>query len=261
VKEKVGTIRTRRRFRFPWLSEWQIAAEVEDELEFHLEEVAADLQAAGWTETAAREEARRRFGDVEFTRAYCRAQDRRREQEKRRMTLLEEVGQDLRYAARSLRGSPGYAVTAVLTLALGIGANTAIFSAVRGVLLDPLPFRDPDRIVRVYHANPSNGIARGAVSEPDFLDWRAASTTTESMAGYFFADGLSGLDLTGAGNPERLSAALVTDSLFETLGVAPLLGRTLRTDDQIEGRNRVVVLSHGLWTRASGRIHRSSGGR
>jgi predicted permease len=241
-----------RRFRFPWLSDRQIAGEVEEELAFHLDHTAADLQADGWPESIAREEARRRFGDLEFTRAYCRTQDRRREQEKRRMTLLDELRQDLRYAVRSLSGSPGFAAAAIFTLALGIGANTAIFSAVRGVLLDPLPFRDADRIVRVYHANPANGIARGALSEPDFLDWRRAATRAESIAGYFFADGLSGLDLTDAGHPERISAALVTDGFFETLGVAPLLGRTLNAEDQIAGRNRAVVLGHGLWTRRFG---------
>src|SRR5215207_8633972 len=175
-----------RLFRFPWLSDRQIAGGVDEELTFHLYRAAAHLETEGWQESVAPEEARRRFGDLEFTRAYCRAQDRRREQEKRRMTLLDELKQDIRYSLRSLRGSPGFTAATMFTLALGIGAYTAIFSAVRGVLLDPLPFRDADRLVRVYHANPANGIARGALSEPDFLDWRKASTKAESLAGYFF---------------------------------------------------------------------------
>ena len=121
------------------------------------------------------------------------------------MTFVDELRQDFRYAVRSLRSSPGFTATALLTLALGIGANTAIFSVVRGVLLEPLPFRDADRIVRVWHAHPANGIERGSLSEPDFLDMRAQSNTVDAMGGYWFMDGLSGLDMTGTGNPEPSS--------------------------------------------------------
>jgi len=239
----------RRPFRFPWRSDRQIVGDIDDELRFHLERTADALRASGWPERAAREEALRRFGDLDFTRAYCRAEDLRREHGRRRMTLIDEFRQDLRYSLRALRLSPGFTAAAVLTLTLGIGATTAIFSAVRAVLLDPLPFRDEDRIVRIYHANPTNNIPKGAVSEPDFLDWRAGTTQAASMGGYFFMDGLSGVDLTGAGNPERLGTALVTDGFFETLGTPALHGRTFTGDDHVAGRNRVVVISHGLWTR------------
>ena len=242
----------RRLFRLPWRSRRRVLDDIDDELTFHLEHVAAELRAAGWPDTDAKLEAIRRFGDLEFTRDYCRAEDLRREQEKRRMTLIDELRQDLRYAVRSLRSAPGFTATALLTLALGIGANTAIFSVVRGVLLEPLPFRDAERIVRIWHAHPANGIERGAMSEPDFLDMRAESALVESMGGYWYMDGLSGLDLTGDGDPERLSIALVTDGFFETLGTPARVGRTLVADDQIEGRNRVVVLSHGFWMRRFG---------
>jgi predicted permease len=163
--------------------------------------------------------------------------------------MLDELRQDLRYAVRALLSSPAFTLTALFTLALGIGANAAIFSAIRTVLLEPLPFAAPDRIVRAWHANPSNGVARGTVSEPDFLDWKRISQTIDTMGGFWFVDGMSGIDLTGTGNPERLSSTLVTDGFFETLGALPLFGRTLIADDQIAGRNRVVVISHGLWTR------------
>ena len=166
--------------------------------------------------------------------------------------MLDDIRQDLRYGVRSLWRSPGFTAAALVTLALGIGANAAIFSVVRAVLLEPLPFRDPGAIVRIYHASPSNGIAQGAVSEPDFLDWRAASRTAQSMGGYWHAEGLSGVDLTGTGHPERLATTLVTYGFFETLGAHPLLGRTLTDADQVAGRNRVVVFSHGLWTRRFG---------
>ena len=163
--------------------------------------------------------------------------------------MLDELRQDLTYGVRTLRSAPAFTVTALFTLALGIGANAAIFSAVRTVLLTPLPFAEPERIVRAYHANPSNGVARGPVSEPDFLDWKRASQTIETMGGFWFVDGMSGIDLTGTGNPERLSSTLVTEGFFETLGARPLFGRTLVADDQMAGRNRAVVISHGLWTR------------
>jgi predicted permease len=239
-------------FRFPWRSRRQVALDVDGELRFHLDQMAADLQAAGLSETDARLEAARRFGDLAFTRDYCRAEDLRRERGRRHMTMLDELWLDLRYAVRSLRKSTGFTAAALITLALGIGANTAIFSVVRGVLLEPLPFRDADRIVRVWHAHPANAIERAAVSEPDFLDWRRQSTTAESMGGYFFLDGLSGMDMTGHGDPTRIQTALVTDGFFETLGTPAQLGRFLRREENIAGNDRVVVVSHGFWTRMFG---------
>ena len=241
--------RITRLFRFPTLTRDRARREVDEELECHLAIVAAHLVAQGWSPPEAAAEARRRFGDLEFTRQYCYREDTLRAGEVLRMTFVDELGQDLRYAARALRRAPGFAAVALLTLALGIGANTAVFSVVRGVLLSDLPFGATDRTVRLWHANHQTSTERGAISEPDFLDWRAQSRLAESMGGFFFADGLSGVDLTGEGNPERLSAALVTDGFFETLQTRPLLGRTLSPDDQVAGNNRVVVLGHGLWTR------------
>ena len=234
-------------FRLPWRTRPQVAADVEDELGYHLDLVAARLQAEGWPEAEARAEAERRFGDLRTTRDYCRAEGIRREREKRRMTTFDELRQDLRYGIRSLRRSPGFTLTALLTLALGIGANTAIFSVVRGVLLEPLPFVSPERIVRVWHANPTAGVNNGAVSEPNFKDWRSESRLTESMGGFFFADGQTGVDLTGQGEPLRLSAALVTDGFFETLRTPAFLGRTLLREENVPGNDRVAVLGYGIW--------------
>jgi hypothetical protein len=163
--------------------------------------------------------------------------------------MYDDLRQDLRYGLRALRSSPAFTLTALLTLALGIGANAAIFSVVRAVLLEPLPFAEADRIVRAYHANPANGVARGTVSEPDFLDWKRASQLAATMGGFWYVDGLSGIDLTGTGNPERLSSTLVTDGFFQTLASQPLLGRTLIENDHVPGRNRVAVISYSLWTR------------
>lgn len=241
--------RVRRLFRFPTLTRARARREVDEELEFHLTIVAADLVARGWSAADAAREARRRFGDLEYTRQYCYREDAFRAGESLRMTLLDELTQDLRYAGRALRRAPGFGAVALLTLALGIGANVAVFSVVRAVLLTPLPFADVDRLVRVWHANHTTATERNVVSEPDFEDWRRQSRTAEAMGGYFFADGLSGMNLTGEGTPERISAALVTSGFFETLRPHPLLGRTLAPDDQSPGRNRTVVLGHALWSR------------
>jgi predicted permease len=240
----------RRLFRLPWAA--RRGNDVDDELETHLAYVAEELRAHGWPAADAVIEARRRFGDLDYTRAYCREEDARREREKERMMILETLNQDFRYALRSLRKSPAFAITALLTLALGIGANTAIFSVVRGVLLDPLPFKEPDRIVRVWQVNHTDGTDQAPASEPDFLDWRAQSRAATTMGGYLFGEGFTGLDLTGLGMPERLSAALVTDGFFQTLGTPAMLGRVLQPEEHVAGRDRAVVLSYGFWRRRLG---------
>jgi predicted permease len=236
-------------FNFPTLTRARARREVDEELHFHLTTVAAQLVSEGWSPPDAAAEARRRFGDLEYTRHYCRREDTLRAGERLRMTFIDELGADLRYAGRALRGAPGFTLVALLTLALGIGANTAVFSVVRAVLLSPLPFATPDRIVRVWHANHAAGFEKGAVSEPDFLDFRAQSRVAESMGAYLFANGMTGLDLTGDGNPERISVALVSDGFFQTLRVPTHLGRTLLPDDHQDGRNRAVVLSYAFWMR------------
>jgi predicted permease len=241
-----------RSFRLPFRSRARIASEIDEELAFHLKALATRLEREGWPAAEADAEARRRFGDIEFTKYYCRTEDLRREGEKRRMTIADELKQDLRYALRGLRASPVFAVVALATLGLGIGANTAIFSVVRGVLLAPLPFTTPDRIVRVWNANPADRIERGPYSEPDFLDLRAATRLTETIGGFFFAEQQSGVDLTGMGAPERLSSALVTPGFFETLRPRPLLGRVLLEEEHQTGRSRSAVIGYGLWQRRFG---------
>jgi len=153
----------RSQFRFPWRTRRQVTEDVDAELAFHLARKAEELVATGLAADDARREAERRFGDLEFTRRYCRDEDVRRERGTRHMTKLHEFRQDLVYALRSLRSAPGFALVVLITLALGIGANTAIFSVVRGVLLRPLPFPDADRVVRLWHANPGDNEPRSLV--------------------------------------------------------------------------------------------------
>jgi hypothetical protein len=185
-----------RRFRFPTLTRDRARREVDEELEFHLGVVAAQLVAQGWSPPDAQAEARRRFGDVEYTRQYCYREDSLRAGDMLRMTFVDELGQDLRYAVRTLRRSPAFTAVALLTLALGIGANTAVFSVVRTVLLSPLPFSQPDRLVRVWHANRAKSAERSVVSEPDFEDWRAHKPAAAERVGSGIAEGLGRVDMT-----------------------------------------------------------------
>jgi putative ABC transport system permease protein len=157
--------------------------------------------------------------------------------------------QDLRYGVRMLWKQPGFTLVAVLTLALGIGANTAIFSVVNAVLLQPLPYGDPDRLVWMW-GDIRNGGNRASVSPPDFLDYRAQNSVFEQFGASFTVD--SSANLTGSGEPERLTSRLVTANYFDVLGVRPLYGRGFTAEEERFGRHRVTVLSYGLWQRRFG---------
>ena len=154
--------------------------------------------------------------------------------------------QDIRYAARLLSGSPGFTVVAALTLALGVGANTAIFSVVHGVLLKPLPYSDPDALIRVFEESPPD-TPEFPLSPATFLEFRANTRALDSLAAYERSD----LQL-GGDRPEQLRAMRVTAGFFKLLGYQPLLGREFTTEDERQDRSAVAVLSHQLWTRRFG---------
>ena len=160
---------------------------------------------------------------------------------------METLFRDIRYGARSLMKRRGFTIIALIALALGIGANTAIFSLVNAVLLRPLPFAEPDRLVWVW-GNIRNGSNRASVSPPDYLDYRQQNTTFEEFAASM---GVA-LNLTGSGEPERLTAAGVTGNYFQALGVPPYLGRTFLLENEKPGSDQVAVLSYGLWQRRFG---------
>jgi predicted permease len=160
---------------------------------------------------------------------------------------MDALLQDLRYALRRLGRSPGFTAAAVLTLALGIGATTTIFGVVDGLLLRPLPFAEPDRLVRVYPANPERGVERGAVSPLELEDWREQGTAFAGLAGWFGGT----TNLTGTARPEALRSAFVTEAFFGTLGTGAGMGRTL-TAEEVAAGARSVVLSHRLWQRDFG---------
>ena len=153
--------------------------------------------------------------------------------------------QDLRYGARILLKQPGFTLVAVITLALGIGANTAIFSLVNSILLRPLPFREPDRLVRLLQASPKLGLDSWGVSQADFAAYRDENRSFESIA----ILSSSAINLTGEGEPERLPMTSVTADFFKVLGVNPQLGRTFVEGEDAPGKNAVCVLSHRFWQR------------
>ncbi len=188
---------------------------LDDELRAHLELLVEQNMQGGMTGDAARRAARQELGGADQIKESVHDQ--------RGLPLLESIFSDIRYAVRMLRKSPGFTTVAVLTLALGIGANTAIFSVINGVLLRPLPYPHPDRVV--FLSEWSSQVPGMSISMADFDDWRSMNSVFESMAPYQ-ADSVT---LTGHGEPEELQLRRITAGLFPTLGVKPILGRSRRT--------------------------------
>ena len=226
--------RWRRYLRF-WRS--NVKADVDDELQFHVMERTDDLVARGMDARFARHEALRGFGDLETVRETCRDIAEHQESDMRRSEQLGLLKQDTIYALRLMRAKPSFTVAIVLTLALGIGATTAIFSVVNAVLLRPLPYADADRIVMVWErVNDGNGRA----SVGHFHDWREQTRSFASMAAFQNRT----FNLTD-GEPERLQGARVTPSFFQVAYIRPVLGRYFLPDET--EASRVTVLSHSLW--------------
>jgi predicted permease len=156
---------------------------------------------------------------------------------------MHAIVQDLRYAVRMLVAQPGTSFIALLTLALGIGANTAIFSAVNALLLRPLPYHDPDRLVMVWEKRAAEGVFDNVVAPADYLDWARMNTVFESTAGVLSVT----FDLTGSGEPVRLFAGLVSPPFFDVLGIRPVLGRSFHANENVRGQERVAIIGHALW--------------
>ena len=235
-----GSSAFRRAFRLPLFK--RTGAGVEEEFAFHLDMRASELVARGWDPDAARAEARRQFGDFADAQTYCRRTDERREKRIMRSDFWTELMQDIAYAVRSLRKAPGFAMVAILTLALGIGANTAIFSVVRGILLLPLPFAQPDRLVMVAS---TYGSPRPSPTSPaNAYDWRAQNKSFTSLA---VVTGHSAV-LTGSGDPEKIRGFDVGADFFSILGVKALHGRsTFTPEDSTWQGTKSVMMSETLW--------------
>lgn len=162
--------------------------------------------------------------------------------------LMDLISHDVRYALRMLMKQPAVTATMLLTLALGIGANTAVFSVVHAVLLRDLPYAQPEQLVMVHEKRPAEGVMNNVVSPADFLDWARLNQSFSSMAGFM----ASPADLTGAGDPVQLTVGSTTAGFFDVLGVPALHGRTFAAQEDVLGRNRVAVLSHALWQQRFG---------
>ena len=235
----------RRAFRLPWSSPSRVRREVDDELRFHLEMKTQELIDAGLSPQEAHARVHAEFGDLEYTRRYLNDSDRSQMASERRAELADEVRQDTRFALRQLRRNAAFTAIALITLALGIGANTAIFSVVRGVLLRDLPYAEPDRLLRAFST--VNG-TRSAASPADFADWRRQSKSFSALAATYE----STVSLTGSGTAERFTQARVSANLFELLGVRPSVGRAFAAGEDIVGAPRVAILSDGIWRRRFG---------
>jgi putative ABC transport system permease protein len=211
--------------------------ELDEELQFHLDKQFEQYNAKGYSSEEARYLAIRSLAGIEQRKEECR--------DVRRVSFFGHAMQDLRYGVRVLRKNPGFALAVVATLALGIGATTAVFSVVYGVVLQPLPYREPKQLVGAWTI--ANSIRFPAASVANYLDWRAENTVFEDIG---IIKLVSNFNITGDGEPERVLGGRSTPSIFRVLAVQPMLGRVFTdTDGQAEDK---VVLSHALWKRRYG---------
>ncbi|MBV9774322.1 MAG: ABC transporter permease, partial [Gemmatimonadetes bacterium] len=223
-----------------------VDADVEDELQFHLATRAEELEARGVPTREARARALAEFGDLAGARRECREIGSRQLRRGRRGEWLDSLRQDLRFALRSLAKSPGFTAVGLLTLALGIGANTAIFSVVDGVLLRPPPVADPDRLVMLWETDRNSGTSREPASVPDYLDFRRKGAPFAALAAF------TGQELNFTpddGEPVRLAALAASHELQPMVGIRPLFGRSFTAAEDRPGGPHVAMISEGVWRR------------
>lgn len=230
-------------------------AEIVEELAQHLDDVYEQSIQRGLTDGQAHQAALRELAGSdllaqELHRVPLKAQYQSvvLGEESRKTNLFSDLWQDLRYGLRTLIKNPGFTIVAVIALALGIGANSAIFSVVNTVLLRPLPYKDPDRLVMVWEDASEQGFPHNTPAPANFIDWRNQNQLFEGMAALHRQT----YNLTGSGEPERIDGRRVSANLFELLGVQPLKGRWFLPDEDRPGANQVVILSHRLWQRRFG---------
>ncbi|MDX2057993.1 MAG: ABC transporter permease [Gemmatimonadales bacterium] len=234
-----------RRLRQLW---WRpsVADEVDAEVQFHLEMRIKELVARGLSPEAARAEAVARLGDGAAFRATLRRLGRERNTMRQQREWFDELSQDIRYAIRSLRQQPGFTLTALVTLAIGIGATTAIFSFLYSVVLRPLPIPEADRVVVVGDGNPEG--PAWSVSVGNYVDYRRETRAFERLGAMYSAN----FNLSVDASPERVAGARVDAEYFGVFRIAPALGRIFTEDEDRPGAARVVILSDGLWRRRFG---------
>jgi predicted permease len=213
----------------------RLDGELDEEVGLHLQMMEEEFRRQGMTEAEARAAARREFGGVAHAKEAYR--------DERGLAWVENFAQDVHYALRGLRRSPGFTAAAVLSLALGIGANTAVFSIVDTILLRPLPYRSPGQLVRLFETESAPG--QYPFAEPDFVDWKAQNRTFQDMTLYAWPHDMN-LGAT-SGRPEHVQALPIEANFFSLLGVTPLLGRTWAAGEDQPGKDDVAILSYGFW--------------
>ena len=213
----------------------QVEAELDEELRYHLERLIEVNTSAGMSVEEARYAALRAMHGLDQRKEECR--------DMRRVRFIEDLWQDVRFSVRGLLKRPGFTAIILIALALGIGANTAIFSLVNAVILQPLPYQDPDRLISIFGSR--NRGTPGSVGPTDFLDYRSHNKTFEQFA----ASGSTMLpmNLTGSGEPERVNTSAVTGNYFDTFRIRPALGRGFSLENEKTGRDHVTVLSYSFW--------------
>jgi len=214
--------------------------EFDEELTAHLELLVEEGRRRGMSPADARHEALRKLGRPVALREAHR--------EQRGMAIVDALGQDIRYAFRQFSRTPIVTATALLTIALGVGGSTAVFSVVYDVMLRPLPYPAPDRLVELFEDNPQANRPLFRVSTLNYLSWAERSTSTEALAAF----GSTAVTLTDHGEPERLPGGAITASMFSVLGLPPLVGRGVRAEDERPGAPRVALIAEALWRRRFG---------
>jgi putative ABC transport system permease protein len=228
--------------------------EIVEELSQHLEDHYQQSLSGGATEEEAYQAAVDELNESDLLGPELKRVERRVQREPlviggdSKAHMLGDLWQDLRYGFRMLAKNPGFTTVAVVALALGIGANSAIFSVVNTVLLRPLPYKNPEQLVMVWEENSKQGYPRDTPAAANYVDWRDQNHVFEAMV----AMGEISFNLTGVGDPERIDGQRVSASLFPLLGVEPQLGRVFRPEEDKPGANQVVVMSYGLWQRRFG---------
>ena len=237
----------KRAFQLPWRSGSEIDRELDEEFAFHIEQRTAKLVASGMSPADARRESLRRFGDLVDARAYCRAMDRGQARSVRRRDWITGWRQDLAFATRQLFRSPGFTLIAVITLALGVGANTAIFSVVHRVLVDPLPYPGGDRMVALTERSVSNQMMM-TPEQKVVTVWQAQSKQFERIEQ--FDEGEASLKI--GTEVENVAVADIPATLTAFLGISPSLGRAFLAEETAGDGAPVVMLGYGLWQRRFG---------
>ena len=232
----------RRLFRLP-LGVRSLERDVDDELAFHLAMREEKLRRLGLPPDAARVGAQNRFGDSDAVRDECLTIDRQYAREVRLMEWLESIWSDFRYALRTFRRMPTFTAVAIVTLALGIGATTAMFTLVNSILLRPLPYPDSEHIVRIIQSYPEIGLDTWGLNQMNVAMYRDRATDFSSFAAYRGGS----VTLQGPNGPQRIPILRVTEGFFRTIGIGPAMGRPFTAEEDSPGKNTVMILSDGAW--------------